>query len=41
MVMPAPSLVSAVVKRPWLTKLLTPLAGWYANAAGYRQMGLR
>ncbi|GAB1315175.1 Cytochrome b-c1 complex subunit 7, mitochondrial [Madurella fahalii] len=37
----APSLISSVVKRPWLQKLLTPLAGWYTNAAGYRQMGLR
>ncbi|KAL2146216.1 hypothetical protein VTI28DRAFT_4795 [Corynascus sepedonium] len=37
----APSLYSAAVKRPWLMSLLKPLAGWYSNAAGYRQMGLR
>ncbi|KAI1165556.1 cytochrome b-c1 complex subunit 7 [Nemania serpens] len=35
------SLTPFVLKRPWLRKLLTPLAGWYANAAGYRQLGLR
>lgn len=38
---PAPSLISSVSKRPWLKKLLTPVANWYANAAGYRQMGLQ
>jgi ubiquinol-cytochrome c reductase subunit 7 len=37
----APSLYSSVVKRPWLLKLLKPAANWYANLAGYRQMGLR
>ncbi|KAI1420408.1 cytochrome b-c1 complex subunit 7 [Xylaria sp. FL1777] len=36
-----PSLAPFVLKRPWLRNLLTPLAGWYANAAGYRQLGLR
>jgi ubiquinol-cytochrome c reductase subunit 7 len=36
----APSLYNAAVKRPWLMSMLKPLAGWYANAAGYRQMGL-
>lgn len=35
------SLAPYVLKRPWLTKMLTPMANWYANAAGYRQMGLR
>ncbi|KAL8382945.1 hypothetical protein RB595_006625 [Gaeumannomyces hyphopodioides] len=39
--MSAPSLAPFVLKRPWLTKMLTPVANWYANAAGYRQMGLR
>ncbi|AEO63592.1 48c699bd-673a-43c3-abb5-b4cd75e840ea [Thermothielavioides terrestris] len=39
--MTAPSLYNAVVKRPWLLKLLQPVANWYTNAAGYRQMGLR
>lgn len=37
----APSLYSAVIKRPWLTKMLMPVANWYANLSGYRQMGLR
>ncbi|KAK4121321.1 14 kDa subunit of cytochrome bd ubiquinol oxidase [Parathielavia appendiculata] len=37
----APSLYNAAVKRPWLMRMLKPLASWYANAAGYRQMGLR
>jgi ubiquinol-cytochrome c reductase subunit 7 len=37
----APSFYSAVVKRPWLLKIVKPAADWYANLAGYRQMGLR
>jgi ubiquinol-cytochrome c reductase subunit 7 len=36
----APTLAPAAATRPWLMKLLKPLAGWYSNAAGYRQMGL-
>ncbi|KAI1306221.1 cytochrome b-c1 complex subunit 7 [Xylaria venustula] len=36
-----PSLAPFVAKRPWLRNLLTPLASWYTNAAGYRQLGLR
>lgn len=39
--MTAPSLASYVTKRPWLSKLLKPVAGWYSNAALYRQMGLK
>ncbi|KAK4201449.1 cytochrome b-c1 complex subunit 7 [Triangularia verruculosa] len=39
--MPAPSLVNYVTKRPWLHKLLQPVANWYTNASLYRQMGLR
>ncbi|KAH8821137.1 cytochrome b-c1 complex subunit 7 [Xylogone sp. PMI_703] len=39
--MSAPSLTSFVVKRPWLRNLLTPMSNWYANAAGYRKLGLR
>ncbi|KAI3326029.1 14 kDa subunit of cytochrome bd ubiquinol oxidase [Xylariaceae sp. AK1471] len=35
------SLAPFVLKRPWLRNFLTPLAGWYSNAAGYRQLGLR
>ncbi|KAH6641760.1 cytochrome b-c1 complex subunit 7 [Chaetomium tenue] len=37
----APSFYNAVSKRPWLANMLKPLAGWYANAAGYRQLGLK
>ncbi|TVY81040.1 Cytochrome b-c1 complex subunit [Lachnellula suecica] len=39
--MSAPSLASAIKSRPWLAKRLMPLANWYANAAGYRKLGLR
>ncbi|KAF2848903.1 ubiquinol-cytochrome c reductase complex 14 kDa protein-like protein [Plenodomus tracheiphilus IPT5] len=39
--MSAPSLAPYIIKRPWLYKLFKPLASWYANAAGYRQLGLR
>lgn len=35
------SLAPYILKRPWLTKLLTPAANWYAGASGYRQLGLR
>lgn len=35
------SLAGFVTKRPWLHKALMPIANWYANAAGYRQIGLR
>lgn len=35
-----PSLAPFVLKRPWLHKLLTPVANWYSGAAGYRQLGL-
>ncbi|KAK5992274.1 Cytochrome b-c1 complex subunit 7 [Cladobotryum mycophilum] len=35
------SLAPYVLRRPWLAKLLTPAANWYAGAAGYRQLGLR
>ncbi|KAI2638912.1 putative ubiquinol--cytochrome-c reductase [Hypomontagnella submonticulosa] len=36
-----PTLAPFVLKRPWLRSMLTPVAKWYANAAGYRQLGLR
>ncbi|TVY19111.1 Cytochrome b-c1 complex subunit 7 [Lachnellula arida] len=39
--MSAPSLANAILKRPWLTKLVKPIAAWYADAAGYRKLGLR
>lgn len=35
------TLAPFVAKRPWLQSALKPLANWYANAAGYRQLGLR
>ncbi|KAG9190749.1 hypothetical protein G6011_08837 [Alternaria panax] len=39
--MSAPSLAPYIMKRPWLQKWMKPLANWYCNAAGYRQLGLR
>ncbi|KAK8095566.1 uncharacterized protein PG998_002194 [Apiospora kogelbergensis] len=36
-----PSLAPFVMKRPWLRNMLKPVANWYANASGYRQLGLR
>jgi ubiquinol-cytochrome c reductase subunit 7 len=39
--MSQPSLVNYIVKRPWLRNMMKPLANWYANAAGYRKLGLR
>lgn len=35
------TLAPFVAKRPWLTKALSPIVNWYANASGYRQLGLR
>ncbi|KAK4224731.1 cytochrome b-c1 complex subunit 7 [Podospora fimiseda] len=37
----APTLAPYVKARPWLSKLVQPLANWYIGASGYRQMGLR
>ncbi|KAK3325781.1 ubiquinol-cytochrome C reductase-like protein [Apodospora peruviana] len=34
------TLAPYIVKRPWLYKLVQPVAAWYQNLAGYRQMGL-
>ncbi|RDL38061.1 Cytochrome b-c1 complex subunit 7 [Venustampulla echinocandica] len=39
--MSAPSFANAIIKRPWLYRIMKPIANWYTNAAGYRQMGLR
>ena len=39
--MPVYSLAPFVSRRPWLLKMLQPVANWYANTAGYRQVGLR
>ncbi|KAI0595899.1 cytochrome b-c1 complex subunit 7 [Biscogniauxia sp. FL1348] len=35
------SLAPFIIKRPWLLNLLKPVASWYANAASYRQLGLK
>ncbi|KAI0005622.1 14 kDa subunit of cytochrome bd ubiquinol oxidase [Xylariaceae sp. FL0662B] len=35
------TLAPFIRKRPWLKKLFKPLVGWYAQASGYRQLGLR
>ena len=35
------SFASFISKRPWLLNMIKPAAGWYGNAAGYRQLGLR
>lgn len=39
--MPRYSLAPFVLRRPWLTNMLKPIASWYADAAGYRKLGLR
>ncbi|KAI8633713.1 14 kDa subunit of cytochrome bd ubiquinol oxidase [Xylariaceae sp. FL1651] len=35
------TLAPFVMKRPWLRNFLQPVASWYTNASGYRQLGLR
>ncbi|KAG6034137.1 Cytochrome b-c1 complex subunit 7 [Claviceps citrina] len=35
------SLAPFILRRPWLAKMVMPAANWYANAAGYKQLGLR
>ncbi|EEP80705.1 predicted protein [Uncinocarpus reesii 1704] len=35
------SIVSRTFEVPWVKRMMMPVAQWYANAAGYRQMGLR
>lgn len=39
--MPALSFAPYIAKRPWLSKLFSPLSNWYRNAAGYRKIGLK
>jgi ubiquinol-cytochrome c reductase subunit 7 len=39
--MSQPSLAQFVIKRPLLKSWLMPVANWYADAAGYRKLGLR
>ncbi|KAL9014979.1 MAG: hypothetical protein Q9173_000392 [Seirophora scorigena] len=39
--MSAPSLAGFIMKRPWLKRWMIPISKWYADAAGYRKLGLR
>lgn len=39
--MSQPSVAKFVMKRSWLNSWMKPLANWYTNVAGYRQLGLR
>ncbi|KAF2786661.1 ubiquinol-cytochrome c reductase complex 14 kDa protein-like protein [Melanomma pulvis-pyrius CBS 109.77] len=39
--MSRPSIGPFIVARPWLRRWVQPLANWYNNAAGYRQLGLK
>merc|ERR1711900_77685 len=39
--MSGPSLAPYVLRRPWLKRWMMPLANWYADASGYRRLGLR
>ena len=39
--MSTPSLANFIRKRPALLRWIQPIADWYADAAGYRKLGLR
>ncbi|KAL8835361.1 MAG: hypothetical protein Q9170_003350 [Blastenia crenularia] len=39
--MSAPSMTKFILKRPWLKRWMIPISKWYADAAGYRKLGLR
>ncbi|KAK5094455.1 Cytochrome b-c1 complex subunit 7, mitochondrial [Exophiala xenobiotica] len=39
--MSGPSLAPYILRRPWLKKWMMPFANWYANASGYRKLGLK
>ncbi|GAM82834.1 hypothetical protein ANO11243_008200 [Dothideomycetidae sp. 11243] len=39
--MSQPAFTNFVIKRPWLKRWMKPLANWYADASGYRKLGLR
>ncbi|KAF2117770.1 ubiquinol-cytochrome C reductase complex 14kD subunit-domain-containing protein [Lophiotrema nucula] len=39
--MSTPPLAKFILARPWLLKIVRPIANWHANAAGYRQLGLK
>ncbi|CAF9910798.1 MAG: hypothetical protein GOMPHAMPRED_007180 [Gomphillus americanus] len=36
-----PTMAGFIMKRPWLKNWMIPVAKWYKQAAGYRQLGLR
>ncbi|KAI5837624.1 cytochrome b-c1 complex subunit 7 [Morchella snyderi] len=38
--MPPLSIAKSIVARPWLQRVLSPVANRYADLAGYRQIGL-
>lgn len=38
--MPPLSIAKSIVARPWLQRVLGPVANRYADLAGYRQIGL-
>ncbi|WEW55481.1 Cytochrome b-c1 complex subunit 7 [Emydomyces testavorans] len=35
------TIITRTFEVPWIKRMMKPLAQWYVNAAGYRQMGLR
>ncbi len=39
--MSQPSFTKFIVARPWLYRIMKPMADWYCQAAGYRQLGLK
>ncbi|KAI9889904.1 MAG: Cytochrome b-c1 complex subunit 7 [Vezdaea aestivalis] len=39
--MAQPSFTKFIINRPWLLRWVTPMSKWYANAQGYRKMGLK
>ncbi|KAJ9642451.1 Cytochrome b-c1 complex subunit 7 [Coniosporium apollinis] len=39
--MSQPSLSGFIIRRPWLRRWLQPMANWYADASGYRKLGLK
>jgi hypothetical protein len=39
--MSQPHFAYFALKRPWLLRIMMPMAKWYCNASGYRKLGLR
>ncbi|KAK2739117.1 Cytochrome b-c1 complex subunit 7 [Myotisia sp. PD_48] len=35
------AVITKAFELPWFKQMMRPVAGWYANASGYRQLGLR